>query len=196
MLQTWPSDASTVVSASSDGTVRTYNAHSTDAPSILDTHTDYARCLAYVSGPRWVASGSFDRTVKLWDISRASGPSFQGPDSGGELTTLSLGDDDPKASIYAVATNPAGTIIAAGGPERVVRIWDLRIPGGASGGSGGGEPRCLSALRGHTDNVRAVLVREDGRYVSTGLVVPLFWVHVRWKDRIIHWAWIGSDWLC
>jgi WD repeat-containing protein 48 len=153
--------------------VRTYNAHSTDAPNILGTHTDYARCLAYASGPGWVASGSFDRTVKLWDISRAAGPSYQGADSGGELSTLSLGDDDPKASIYAVATDPAGTIIAAGGPERVVRIWDPRIPGG-SGGSGGGEPRCLSALRGHTDNVRAVLVSEDGRYVSVTLVAPLF----------------------
>ncbi|KAG9120963.1 hypothetical protein FRC07_003284 [Ceratobasidium sp. 392] len=156
----------TVVSASSDGTLRTYNPHSTDLPNILGTHTDYARCLAYASGPRWVASGSFDRTVKLWDISRAAGPSFAASlDHGAELTTLSLGEADPKASIYAVATDPAGTIIAAGGPERVVRVWDPRIPGGASAG---GEPRCVSALRGHTDNIRAVLVSEDGRYVLTG----------------------------
>ncbi|KAG9093864.1 hypothetical protein FRC06_011334 [Ceratobasidium sp. 370] len=159
----------TVVSASSDGTLRTYNPHSADLPNILGTHTDYARCLAYASGPRWVASGSFDRTVKLWDISRAAGPSFAASmDYGTELTTLSLGDADPKASIYAVATDPAGTIVAAGGPERVVRVWDPRIPGGASGGGGGGEPRCVSALRGHTDNVRAILVSEDGRYVLTG----------------------------
>ncbi|KAG8737941.1 hypothetical protein FRC10_007521 [Ceratobasidium sp. 414] len=153
----------TVVSASSDGTLRTYNPHSADLPNILGTHTDYARCLAYASGPRWVASGSFDRTVKLWDISRAAGPSFAASmDYGTELTTLSLGDADPKASIYAVATDPAGTIVAAGGPERVVRVWDPRIPGGAGGG---GEPRCVSALRGHTDNVRAILVSEDGRYL-------------------------------
>ena len=145
--------------------MRTYNPHTTDAPNILGTHADYARCLAYASGPRWVASGSFDRTIKLCDVSRASGPSSNGAEYGPELTTLSLGDDDPKASIYAVAADPAGSIVAAGGPERVVRVWDPRIPSAATGGVGG-EARCISALRGHTDNIRAVLVSEDGRYVS------------------------------
>ncbi|KAG8753415.1 hypothetical protein FRC12_011551 [Ceratobasidium sp. 428] len=160
----------TVVSASSDGTLRTYNPHSTDLPNILGTHTDYARCLAYASGPRWVASGSFDRTIKLWDISRASGPSFAASldNQGAELTTLSMGDADPKASVYAVATDPAGSVIVAGGPERVVRVWDPRLPGASGGAGGGGEPRCVGALRGHTDNIRAVLVSEDGRYVLTG----------------------------
>ncbi|QRV93413.1 WD repeat-containing protein [Ceratobasidium sp. AG-Ba] len=152
----------TVVSASSDGTLRTYNPHTTDAPNILGTHTDYARCLAYAPGPRFVASGSFDRTIKLWDISRAYSPSNLASSSSPELTTLSLDEADPKSSIYAVATDPAGSVIAAGGPERVVRIWDPRI------GLNGGEARCLSALRGHTDNIRAILISEDGRYVLTG----------------------------
>ncbi|CAE6446811.1 unnamed protein product [Rhizoctonia solani] len=74
-------------------------------------------------------------------------------------------ESDPKASIYAIATDPAGTLVAAGGPERVVRVWDPRV---ARGGSGNGEPRCLSTLRGHTDNLRAILISEDGRYILTG----------------------------
>ncbi|CAE6493686.1 unnamed protein product [Rhizoctonia solani] len=158
----------TVVSASSDGTLRTYNPHSTGAPNILGTHSDYVRCLAYAPGPRWVASGSFDRTVKIWDVSRAVGLTGSRLDSSAELTSLSMAESDPKASIYAIATDPAGTLVAAGGPERVVRVWDPRIAGGASGGIGGGEPRCLSTLRGHTDNLRAILISEDGRYILTG----------------------------
>ncbi|KAH7323334.1 hypothetical protein B0J17DRAFT_683001 [Rhizoctonia solani] len=155
----------TVVSASSDGTLRTYNPHSTGTPNILGTHSDYVRCLAYASGPRWVASGSFDRTVKIWDVSRAVGLTGSRLDSSAELASLSMAESDPKASIYAIATDPAGTLVAAGGPERVVRVWDPRI---ASGGNGGGEPRCLSTLRGHTDNLRAILISEDGRYILTG----------------------------
>ncbi|KAG8710703.1 hypothetical protein FRC11_004212 [Ceratobasidium sp. 423] len=79
-----------------------------------------------------------------------------------------MAESDPKASIYAIATDPAGTLVAAGGPERVVRVWDPRIAGGTSGGNGSGEPRCLSTLRGHTDNLRAILISEDGRYILTG----------------------------
>ncbi|CAE6451253.1 unnamed protein product [Rhizoctonia solani] len=155
----------TVVSASSDGTLRTYNPHSTGTPNILGSHSDYVRCLAYAPGPRWVASGSFDRTVKIWDVSRAAGLTGSRLDSSAELASLSVSESDPKASIYAIAADPAGTLVAAGGPERVVRVWDPRI---ASGGNGGGEPRCLSTLRGHTDNVRAILISEDGRYILTG----------------------------
>ncbi|KAF8698352.1 hypothetical protein RHS03_07615, partial [Rhizoctonia solani] len=156
----------TVVSASSDGTLRTYNPHSTGTPNILGTHSDYVRCLAYAPGPRWVASGSFDRTVKIWDVSRAVGLTGSRLDSSAELTSLSMSESDPKASIYAIATDPAGTLVAAGGPERVVRVWDPRI---ATGGNAGGEPRCLSTLRGHTDNIRAILISEDGRYqILTG----------------------------
>ncbi|CAE6403965.1 unnamed protein product [Rhizoctonia solani] len=151
----------TVVSASSDGTLRTYNPHSTGTPNILGTHSDYVRCLTYAPGPRWVASGSFDRTVKLWDVSRAVGLTGSRLDSSAELASLSMGESDPKASIYAVATDPAGTLVAAGGPERVVRVWDPRV-------GAGGEPRCLSTLRGHTDNLRAILISEDGRYILTG----------------------------
>jgi WD40 repeat protein len=110
-------------------------------------------------------------------VSRAVGSASPGLDHGAELTNLSLGDSDPKASIYAIATDPAGTVVAAGGPERVVRVWDPRIPGGTSGGSGGGEPRCLSTLRGHTDNLRAVLISEDGRYVSEDILE--FWSRPR-----------------
>lgn len=44
-----PSDADShlVVSASSDGTVKAWNPHSQQDPSIIGTHSDYVRCLGY-----------------------------------------------------------------------------------------------------------------------------------------------------
>ena len=70
------------------------------------------------------------------------------------ITTLSSPDNaGPKASIYALATDPFGHIVAAGGPERVIRTWDPR--------SG----KRTGKLVGHTDNIRAVLMSEDSRYV-------------------------------
>ncbi|THU80037.1 WD40 repeat-like protein [Dendrothele bispora CBS 962.96] len=139
----------TVVSASSDGTVKAWNPHSQQDPSIIGTHNDYVRCLTYCREQNWVASGSFDRTIKLWDLSR--------PANAEALVSLNPADASaPKSSVYALATDPFGHAIASGTPERVVRLWDPR--------SG----KRTGKLVGHTDNIRAILISEDSRYLLTG----------------------------
>ena len=156
----------TVISGSSDGTVKAWNPHNTleRGASTIGTHADYVRCLAqwydpytvaktlrvthFIFSPekKWILSGSFDRTVKIWDASESrSSP----------VTTLSSPDSaGSKASVYALAADPMGHVIAAGGPERVIRTWDPR--------SG----KRVGKLVGHTDNIRAILISEDSRYVS------------------------------
>ncbi|KAF7309790.1 WD-REPEATS-REGION domain-containing protein [Mycena indigotica] len=142
----------TVVSASSDGTVQAWTPHAAGSPdpSIVGIHSDYVRCLASCRTQNWIASGSFDRTIKLWDLSRTQTT----PEP---LTTLQPADaNSPKCSVYALAADPFGHAIASGGPERVVRMWDPRT-GKRSG-----------KLVGHTDNIRAILLSEDAKYLLTG----------------------------
>ncbi|KAF7308542.1 WD-REPEATS-REGION domain-containing protein [Mycena chlorophos] len=141
-----------VVSASSDGTVQAWTPHAAGSPdpSIVGIHSDYVRCLASCRTQNWIASGSFDRTIKLWDLSRSQAT----PDP---LITLQPADaNSPKCSVYAVAADPFGHAVASGGPERVVRMWDPR-----SGKRSG-------KLVGHTDNIRAILLSEDSKYLLTG----------------------------
>ncbi|KAF9510485.1 hypothetical protein BS47DRAFT_1300152, partial [Hydnum rufescens UP504] len=143
-----------VISASNDGTVRIWSPHSPSStmPSVLGRHSDYVRCLAHSIQQPWVASGSFDRSIKLWDLSRSA--------SAGHLTspisTLSIPESGAKASIYAVATNVSGSLIASGSPERVVRMWDPRAG------------KRVGKLVGHTDNIRSILMSDDGKYLLTG----------------------------
>ena len=59
----------TVVSASSDGSVKAWNPHSLSDPVRIGAHADYVRCLTQCRTQNWVASASFDRTIKIWDLS-------------------------------------------------------------------------------------------------------------------------------
>lgn len=98
-----------------------------------------------------MASGSFDRTIKLWDITRTGEASASDP-----LVTLNPADASaPKSSVYAIAADPYGRTVASGSPERVVRLWDPR------------SAKRTGKLVGHTDNIRAILISEDSRYVGS-----------------------------
>ena len=62
-----------VVSASSDSLIMAWNPHSSHphdqvTPMRVGRHGDYVRCLAAATEAGWVASGGFDRKIKLWDI--------------------------------------------------------------------------------------------------------------------------------
>jgi WD repeat-containing protein 48 len=113
---------------------------------------------------QWIASGSFDRTIKLWDMNRTES-THHAPEP---LMTLTPPDANaPKSSIYAITADPFGRAIASGSPERVIRMWDPR--------SG----KRTAKLVGHTDNIRAILISDDSRYVSLMgfvLVICCLWV--------------------
>lgn len=52
--------------------------------------------------------------------------------------------------------DPAGSIMIAGSPDKLIRMWDPRTC----------QP--IGHLRGHTDNVRALLIRPDTQEVISG----------------------------
>ncbi|KAF9522883.1 hypothetical protein CPB83DRAFT_776377 [Crepidotus variabilis] len=140
----------TVASASSDGTIKIWSPHATIPvdPTTIGTHSDYVRCLASCREQNWIASGSFDRTIKLWDLNTTTKK---------PLVTLNPPDATaPKSSVYALAADPFGQVIASGSPERVIRLWDPRTG------------RRTGKLVGHTDNIRAILISEDSKYLLTG----------------------------
>lgn len=78
----------------------------------------------------------------------------------GEVFTLWVSVSCPRLSSRPVLMrpDPAGKVLAAGTPERVVRLWDPRAG-----------DQSVGKLVGHNDCVRSIVVSEDGRYVSHSL---------------------------
>ena len=138
-----------VVSCSSDLTVKLWRPQSSmaEGPETIGHHTDYVKCLV---SPRdgsggWVASGGLDRKIRIWDLAGK-----------GQTMEIDIKDEgkagtNPKGSVYALAHGSG--VLASGGPESIVRLWDPRS----------GKP--VTKFVGHTDNIRALLVSEQGDYV-------------------------------
>ncbi|ORY64239.1 uncharacterized protein BCR38DRAFT_466223 [Pseudomassariella vexata] len=139
------SNNTALVSASSDLTVKVWRplAGETEAHTI-GQHADYVKCVASLRGADWVASGGLDRKISLWDLNGA-GKSLEIDVSGEEITE--------KGSVYALSVGRS--ILASGGPESIVRLWDPK--------SG----KRITKFVGHTDNVRSILVSEAGDTVMT-----------------------------
>ncbi|XP_019869598.1 WD repeat-containing protein 48 homolog isoform X1 [Aethina tumida] len=139
-----------LISASSDTTVKVWNAHKGFCMSTLRTHKDYVKALAYAKDREQVASAGLDKSIYLWDINTLTALTA----SNNTVTTSSLMGS--KESIYSLAMNPPGSIIVSGSTEKALRLWDPR--------------NCakLFKLKGHADNVKALVVSRDGTHCISG----------------------------
>lgn len=136
-----------LVSVSSDLTVKVWRPHAGNGlpPQTIGIHNDYVKCVATPgSHSDWVASGGFDQKICLWDLN-----------GGGEKLRINVGEEESstKGSVYALSAR--GSILASGGPESIVRVWDPK--------SG----KRVTKFVGHTDNVRDILINQDGDMIMT-----------------------------
>ena len=136
-----------LVSASSDITVKVWRplAGKEQAPITIGQHTDYVKCLAAPENHSdWVASGGLDSKIKIWDL-----------DGAGEKLVIDTGEAEGsvKGSVYALSVR--GSVMASGGPDNVLRLWDPK--------SG----KRITKFVGHTDNLRDILINEAGDTVMT-----------------------------
>ena len=104
-------------------------------------HSDYVDTVAWSPNGQFIASGSWDGTVKVWDAHT------------GAIVTIYKGHTDVVSSL---AWSPDGKYIASGSWDGTVRVWD------AFTGS------LLSIYEGHADAVSAVAWSPNGQYIASG----------------------------
>ena len=97
------------VIASADGTLRVWPLM-TDQVFIMKGHTDQVSDVAVTADGRWAVSGSFDHTLKLWDLI-----------GGTEKRTFT----GHTKEINAVAVTANGRFAISASSDNTLKVWDL-----------------------------------------------------------------------
>ncbi|CAL5194671.1 unnamed protein product [Lathyrus oleraceus] len=190
----WVNDAvlvgdNTLVSCSSDATLKTWNALSTGTcVRTHRQHTDYVTCLAAAGkNSNIVASGGLGGEVFMWDIEAALAPVSKCNDATVDESTNGIANSLPSTNLRNISssnsislhtTQTQGYIpIAAKGHKESVYALAMN-EGGSILVSGGTEKVVrvwdtrsgskILKLKGHTDNIRALLLDSTGRYCLSG----------------------------
>ncbi len=80
---------------------------------IFKGHTDPVYAVAYSPDGKLVATGSFDKTIKLWNAA-----------DGKELRTFA-GPQGHQSLVLSIAFAPTGDRLASGGADNFAKIWDV-----------------------------------------------------------------------
>lgn len=174
----WTPDGGQVISGGMDGELRSTSP--SGRSRLLARHRERVSALGLSSDGRWVASGSWDRTIVLYDRRAGttqrllghrgvvSGLAFS--PHGQTLASVSWDrtfriwpvEDGPRRTlnahaigVKAVDFSPDGRLLASGGHDDQIRIWDV------DNGS------LTATFIGHTDHVFRVIFSPDGAWVAS-----------------------------
>ncbi|VAH26944.1 unnamed protein product [Triticum turgidum subsp. durum] len=130
-------DSQSIVSGSEDNSVHIVSINSGQVVGSLVGHTNSIECIGISSRYNWVATGSIDRTLIIWDLARQAIRSTCEHDEG----------------VTCLAWLGSSRYVASGCIDGMVRIWDSLS---------GDLARMFS---GHRDVVQSLAVSADGNSI-------------------------------
>lgn len=103
-------DSKYLASASTDSTIRIWDATTGNELRVLAGHASAVRTVTFSADGKLLASGGADGKVKIWDVT-----------TGRELTSLA----GHKGRVNAVAFSRDSKLLASGGVDNSIKLWDV-----------------------------------------------------------------------
>ena len=133
----------------------------------LEGHTAWVRSLAFSQDGKILASGSGDRTIRLWNVAT------------GQCATILTGHT---SGIQSLVFNRDGNILASGSNDKTIRLWDISTG------------QYLQILQGHTNNItfvsfhpleeKLITASSDNTVrlwdIATGECLQIFHIPINW----------------
>ena len=120
-----------------------YDADTYEEIDLLTGHTAWVACVVFSPDRQTLASGSWDKTIRLWN-----------PHTGQHKTTLK----EHTGNVTTMAFSPDGSTLASGGGrwDIKIRLWDT-VTG-----------TLKATFIGHTEDVTSVVFSPDGKMLASG----------------------------
>ncbi|BAZ00951.1 protein kinase [Tolypothrix tenuis PCC 7101] len=109
----------------------------------LEGHSSLIRSVAISPDGKTLASGSDDKTIKLWNLK-----------TGKQIRTLT----GHSHWVFSVAISPDGKTLASGSIDDTIKLWNLET----------GEQ--IRTLTGHSGDVNSVAISPDGKTLVSGSI--------------------------
>jgi WD40 repeat protein len=139
-------DGATLASGGADGKIRLWDVESSQVKKVLDAHPSQVECLAFSPDGKLLASaGQYDTAIRLWDTQ-----TWQ------PMIILRGHVESAGYGVFSLAFNDQGTLLASGGGDKSIRLWDVN-PVSPSFGK-----KELVELQRHSDWVDSLVFSPEG----------------------------------
>ena len=108
--------------------------------NIVNKHTAHISAIRFTPDNRYLISGSWDSTIRIWDI-----------DSTNCVKALKC-----SRGIYSIAIDSEGVYLLSGHSDGALRLWNI-VTG-----------HCMISFSGESNTIRSVAITSDGKYAVSG----------------------------
>ncbi len=138
-------DGATLLSGGGDATIRVWDVAEWQEIRQLPAHEITVDAIAFSSSqPLMASAGQYDPAVQLWSTERWE-----------PVLVLRGHEKVAGYGVFSLAMSPDGTLLASGGGDYTIRVWDIAAGSPTYGTS-------LAVLEGHSDWPDSLLFTPDG----------------------------------